>query len=454
MSLSLAVNCGSSSIKFKVFAESERVILAGSAKDVQGDSAPSFTVKHYPNGDDSGKGNAFEKKLEQATSYEATFEAILSEVMRVLEKEHSSKGSARDSESKQDGNKIGVIAHRIVHGGTVTEPIVICHGSKEEQATLDRMDAVSSFAPLHNHHAMLIVKTCLEKLPSATSVLCFDTLFHTSIPDYRTRYAISEPKHKTPVPLKRYGFHGLSYANIVDQMSEALDKPVDKLNIVVAHLGSGASCCLIQGGKSQDTTMGLTPLEGLPGGTRAGSLDPSLIFHHTPDCSDTVQWSGRDISKAEYVLNKESGFKALAGTSDFGQIISRAFPSDEFTGGKNSSDERRKAKVAYDLYLDRLLSFLSSYVVTLLASPEGLDALVFSGGIGERSARLRTDVLRHFEWIEQLGTTGGGLHQKSNDKGEGRRRLTMEGSKVEAWVVETNEEVECVRLARRANEAK
>ncbi|SGY13787.1 BQ5605_C010g05976 [Microbotryum silenes-dioicae] len=453
MSLSLAVNCGSSSIKFKVFAASERIILSGSAKDVQGDSPPSFSFRHYKDNDDSGKGNPFEKKLDEATSYEATFEAILSEVTRVLAE---GEGPSSDLESnKSEGNKIGVIAHRIVHGGTATEPIVIRHGSKEEQATLDRMDAVSSFAPLHNHHAMLIVKTCLEKLPSATSVLCFDTLFHTSIPDYRTRYAISEPKHKTPVPLKRYGFHGLSYANIVDQMSKALNKPVQKLNIVVAHLGSGASCCMIQGGKSRDTTMGLTPLEGLPGGTRAGSLDPSLVFHHTPDCSNTVQWSGRDISKAEYVLNKDSGFKALAGTSDFGLIISRAFPSDEASGGKISGDEeeQKKARLTYDLYLDRLLGFLSSYIVTLLASSEGMDALVFSGGIGERSARLRADVLHHFEWIEKLGNTRGGVDRERNEKEQGRRKLTLEGSKIEAWVVETNEEVECVRLAKRANGA-
>lgn len=113
-----------------------------------------------------------------------------------------------------------------------------------------------------NHHAMLIVKHCLESLPSATSVLCFDTLFHTTIPDYRTTYAISKPPHPTPVPLVRYGFHGLSYGSIVKQMAQHLEKPVEELNLVVAHLGSGGSCCLIQGGKSRDTTMGLTPLEG------------------------------------------------------------------------------------------------------------------------------------------------------------------------------------------------
>lgn len=119
-----------------------------------------------------------------------------------------------------------------------------------------------SFNLLQNHHAMLIVKTCLSALPEARSVLCFDTLFHTTIPSFRTTYAVSTPPHPTPVPLVRYGFHGLSYSNIVSQMSEQLKVPQDKLNLVVAHLGSGGSVCLIQGGKSTNTSMGLTPLEG------------------------------------------------------------------------------------------------------------------------------------------------------------------------------------------------
>lgn len=156
---------------------------------------------------------------------------------------------------------------------------------------------------------MLIVKTCLHTLPNSLSILCFDTLFHRTIPNYRRTYAISTPPHKTPVPLLKYGFHGLSYGSILRQIASHLDKPTSEVNIVVAHLGSGGSCCLIQGGESKDTTMGVTPLEGLPGGTRSGTIDPSLIFHHTPDCSETVKWSGRDITKAEYVLNKESGFK-------------------------------------------------------------------------------------------------------------------------------------------------
>ncbi|GAA5987740.1 hypothetical protein JCM10908_007193 [Rhodotorula pacifica] len=434
--LDLAVNCGSSSIKFSLYHSSSReVVVEGSASNVAGDSPATYKYTFKREG---GKSDKKEKELEGKTSYEDIFKEILQDVTQqdVL----GSEGKAR----------IRLVAHRIVHGGTADAPIVIRHGDKDEKDTLDQMDAVSDFAPLHNHHAMLIVKECLDQLPDAYSVLCFDTLFHQTIPQYRRTYAISQPEHKTPVPLVKYGFHGLSYANIRDQMAEQLGKSKDQVNLVVAHLGSGGSCCLIRNGKSVQTTMGVTPLEGLPGGTRSGTVDPSLIFHHTPDCSTTVKWSGRDISKAEYVLNKESGFKALCGTNNFGTITSRAFPSD---GDKEqpSNEDHMSSRLTYQLYLDHLLSFLSAYVVDTLSSPGAeLDALVFSGGIGERSSRLRADVLARFRFIEELAQTQGGLDPEANEKGEGRREITKKGSKVPAWVVETSEEDEMVRMAEEA----
>ncbi|KWU44042.1 putative acetate kinase [Rhodotorula sp. JG-1b] len=436
--LDLAVNCGSSSIKFSLYKSgSDQVVVQGSASNVAGDSPAKYKYSFMREG---GKSDNKEKELESQMSYEDIFKEILRDVTQpeVL----GDEGKAR----------IRLVAHRIVHGGTADDPIVIRHGDKEEQETLDQMEAVSAFAPLHNHHAMLIVKECLEHLPDAYSVLCFDTLFHQTIPQFRRTYAISQPEHKTPVPLVKYGFHGLSYANIRDQMAEALGKPKDAVNLVVAHLGSGGSCCLIRNGKSVQTTMGVTPLEGLPGGTRSGTLDPSLIFHHTPDCSTTVKWSGRDISKAEYVLNKESGFRALCGTNNFGVITSRAFPSEGDTE-QPSHDDHMSSRLTYQLYLDHLLAFLSDYVTDTLSSAPQLDALVFSGGIGERSSRLRADVLSRFRFIEELAQTQGGVDKAANEQGQGRREITKKGSKVPAWVVETSEEDEMVRMAEEALQA-
>ena len=332
-----------------------------------------------------------------------------------------------------------VVCCRIVHGGTEREPVVIKHGTESEKESLARMDAVSSFAPLHNHHAMLVVRSCLDHLPSAVSVLCFDTLFHSSIPDFRTRYAVSTPPHKTPVPLVKYGFHGLSYKSVVSQIANKLGKAESETNLVVAHLGSGGSVCWIKDGKSANTSMGLTPLEGLPGGTRSGSVDPSLIFHHTPDCSETTDWAGREITKAEMVLNKESGFKALVGTDNFGTITANAFPENSKEGDKDSL-------LVYKLYLDHIMQFVSFYVSSALAVGP-LDGVVLAGGIGEKSARLRADVLGELAWVEKLGGGGGGLDVEANEEGKGLRRITKEGSKVPGWVVETDEELVVIEMA-------
>ncbi|GAA5921482.1 hypothetical protein JCM1841_005478 [Sporobolomyces salmonicolor] len=441
--LDLAVNCGSSSIKFTLYNKFRQVVVVGQASNVQGDEPASYVFQHAPLSSFSESkeppklSEKREQTLEKNTSYEGVFDEILKDVT--------------DDDVLGEGGKdrLRLVAHRIVHGGTADGLILIRHGDKDEQEVLDKMEEVSAFAPLHNHHAMLIVKTCLQSLPSATSVLCFDTLFHRSIPLYRRTYALSTPTHKTPVPLIKYGFHGLSYGSIVRQMAGELGKKVEDVNLVIAHLGSGGSCCLIQGGESRSTSMGLTPLEGLPGGTRSGTVDPSLIFHHTPDCSGTVKWSGRDITKGEYVLNKESGFRALCGTSNFGTITARAFPHSE-GDAEASNEELQSARLTYALYVDRLLAYLSPYLVALFSSPaphNTLDGLVFSGGIGEKASKLREDVLNHFKWVEELAATGGGVDKERNEKGKGRREITKEGSKVRAWVVETNEEDEMVRLA-------
>lgn len=440
----LAVNCGSSSIKFTLFDEDRQVILTGQADNVQGDSSASYSYKYDPSFNQSrsqqGSYSLSEKReqeLDAKTTYEDVFEEILKDV------------TSQEVLGEHGKERIKLIAHRIVHGGTADSPIVIKHGDKEEKEVLDRMEEVSSFAPLHNHHAMLIVKTCLHSLPDSLSILCFDTLFHRSIPSYRRTYAISTPEHKTPVPLIKYGFHGLSYGSILRQVAQHLRKPTSEVNILVAHLGSGGSCCLIQGGESKDTTMGVTPLEGLPGGTRSGTIDPSLIFHHTPDCSGTVKWSGRDITKAEYVLNKESGFKALCGTNNFGTITSRAFPASSDDTKDVSDADLQSARLVYAHYLSHLTSYLSSYLNSVFSSKapfNQLDGIVFSGGIGEKSVKLRQDVLNHFQWIEELAGTQGGIDEHRNSQGEGVREITKDGSKVKAFVVETDEEEEMVRI--------
>ncbi|GAA6008853.1 hypothetical protein JCM10207_001747 [Rhodosporidiobolus poonsookiae] len=442
-SLDLAVNCGSSSIKFELRTASNQVVLKGSAANVQGDSPASYSFKRASSTSFSSNSPPdLSEETKRELDKSATYEEIFREIIKDVTSEEVLGEGGKD--------RIRLIAHRIVHGGTADEPILIKHDTKEEKETLDAMEAVSAFAPLHNHHAMLIVKECLEHLPSAVSVLCFDTLFHRTIPQYRRVYAIASPSHSTPVPLVKYGFHGLSYGNIVRQMAAELGKAVKDTNLVIAHLGSGGSCCLVQGGESKQTTMGVTPLEGLPGGTRSGTVDPSLIFHVVENSGEMVDWSGRQISRGEYILNKDSGFKAMCGTNNFGEITSRAYPSSSSSSSDETpqNEEYLSARLTYQHYVDRLVSFLAPYLSSILGSGAPLDALVFSGGIGEKSAKLRADVLKHFEWIEQLAGTQGGLDVEKNEQGgQGRWRITKEGSRVPAFVVETSEEEEMVRIA-------
>ena len=241
----------------------------------------------------------------------------------------------------------------------------------------------------------------------------------------------------SPMELRKYGFHGLSYASIVDTLSEHLKKPKNKINIVVAHLGSGASSCCILNGQSIDTSMGLTPLEGLIGGTRAGTIDPTTIFHALTDPGADAGIQGMKVTKAEYVLNKKCGLVALAGTTNFGAILSSV--------ADKSAEDHERASKAYLVYKDRLMNYLAQYICKLLAKVpiEEIDGLVFSGGIGEKGAQLRADVLDWFKWM------GAEVDKEKNENSKGTvREITTAGSKLKGWVVETDEEGQTVALAR------
>lgn len=210
---------------------------------------------------------------------------------------------------------------------------------------------------------------------------------------------------------------------------------------MIAHLGSGASACCILGGKSIDTSMGLTPLEGLVGGTRTGDIDPTAIMHHSPDYAEDAGLSGMKVTKGEWVMNKKSGLAALAGTSNFGTVIERAF-------GKNDEEkDREQAKLAYNIFLDHLMAYVTQYLAKLLSTIPMKDVqLVFAGGIGEKAPRLRADVLERLRWL------GAEVDQKANegvDDEEGAvHKISGEGSKLATWVVETDEEGWCAHLAR------
>jgi len=283
-------------------------------------------------------------------------------------------------------------------------------------------------------------------LKHATSIAYFDTAFHRDIPQHISTYAIDQEVAKRK-GLKKYGFHGLSCTfkirgPVVRRAHEWVDsyvlrtvachlsKPISETNLIVLHLGAGASACAIRNGKSLDTSMGLTPVSGLPGATRSGSIDPTLIFHYTHSAAkishDENLVTPVGITEAEYILNKKSGWQALAGTSNFGEIIQ-----------KKDSDEG--ARLAYDLFVDRILDMVGAYWLKLGGE---VDALVFSGGIGEKGKELRGSV------IERCACLGFVIDQTRNaavDDQEGEVVEIGKDDQRKVLVCRTNEQFEMAR---------
>jgi len=333
-----------------------------------------------------------------------------------------------------DRNDLQIVTHRIVHGAAHSKPVVV---TAEHREALDDLDKLSAFAPLHNHHAVLCVRAVLEQLPKAKNVCCFDTLFHQSLSPATYTYAIPEwaqsSSSKKAVPLRRYGFHGLSYASILQSVAKHLGKKPEQTSLIVAHLGSGASMCAIRDGQSIDTSMGLTPLEGLIGGSRAGSIDPSLIFHlfDTPaEASEMTETKGIRLAKGELALNKESGLVGLCGSQEYGDIAEQAEKGSE------------RHRLALDVFERPIVQHLGGYLLLLEGRP---DALVFSGGIGEKSASLRKSI------SARLGFLGVKIDDKANDAASSSddtvAPISTADSAFPVLRVLTDEETQCAQLA-------
>ncbi|KAI5890477.1 acetate and butyrate kinase [Schizophyllum commune H4-8] len=296
--------------------------------------------------------------------------------------------------------RISHVCHRVVHGGDYRDPVELSSGAYHH------IERLSDLAPLHNGAALSVIQGAADALPGVKSIAFFDTAFHRTIPPYISAYPVDQTVAKQR-GLKKYGFHGLSYSYILRAVSQHLQKPASSLNLILMHLGSGASICCIQNGRSLDTSMGLTPLSGLPGATRAGAVDPSLIFHYTNKAGRITHEPSAAVdlrvTQAEDILNTKSGWKALCGTTDFGEVIQKAFAAGGVGKGKSEGSEPAYAPgpdllagdpssemspelLAFSIFVDRIQGYLGSYFLKLQGN---VDAVVFSGGIGEKSQELR-----------------------------------------------------------------
>jgi acetate kinase len=401
----LSVNAGSSSVKISVYTAFKSQPPTQLAElQVSGLTAPPPKLD-YTRG--STKVIKSKEVADKIDSQDDAFTLLLDTLINDSELSHISK--------KDD---IAIVVHRIVHGGDFTKQVVISDG------TYEALEQLNDLAPLHNAKSLEIVKSCIRKLPGAKNVACFDSQFHSTLPAHVRTYPIDQTIAKKN-HLRKYGFHGISYAFITQSVAFFLDKLASETNIIALHLGSGASACAIKGGQSWDTSMGLTPLAGLPGATRSGSVDPSLVFHYASDVGKLSPSSTKElhISRAEEILNKESGWKSLTGTTNFGDIASSEDPTH---------------KLAFDLVVDRICGFIGSYYVSLRGQ---VDALVFAGGIGEKSDRLRAAV------VDQCGCLGFEIDEEKNGGSlEGTvAEIGMEGARHRVLVCKTDEQFEMAR---------
>lgn len=384
----LILNAGSSSLKFSVFLNQDRpdLLLGGQIDGILGEAhfvacgagGAILAEKKWPPGDGLGQSRAIEFLLEWGQG------------------------------GPLGAHRIAAAGHRVVHGGTkFTRPMIV-----DDQILAD-LEALAPLAPLHQPHNVAAIRAVSRHLPTLPQIVCFDTAFHRTQPAVAQAFAL--PKRYSDEGIRRYGFHGLSYEYIASVLG-GFDPRAASGRTIVAHLGNGASMCAIQGGKSIATTMSFTPLDGLPMGTRSGSLDPSVLLY-------LMRNHQMDASALEDLLYHQSGLLGVSGiSSDVRTLLA-------------SSDPR--AKHALDLFVYRVGRELGG----LAAALGGLDSLVFTGGIGENAIGIRAQVCSNANWL------GVELDEEANKKG-GPRISRLE-SPVSAWVIPTNEELMIALHTRR-----
>jgi acetate kinase len=384
----VVLNAGSSSIKFSLFLEKNGTLEA----DIRGQVEGLFTNPHFVSKAPDGSVKA-EKSWPDGVAL--GHDEALDHLVGHLRSELS------------DDRLIG-IGHRVVHGGLAyTQPVRV------DAEILKVLETFAPLAPLHQPHNLAPIRRALARMPELPQVACFDTSFHRSQPEVAQMFAL--PAELREAGVLRYGFHGLSYEYIASVLPDISPKAA-KGRCVVLHLGNGASMCALAAGRSLASTMGFTAVDGLPMGTRSGALDPGVILY-------LMDQRGMNARAIEKLLYTQSGLLGVSGiSSDMRTLLASAEPS---------------AKLAVDLFIYRIRRELGS----LSAALGGLDAIVFTGGIGENAAAIRSRVCRDAAWL------GVAIDEAANAGGRGC--ISSGPSRVAVWVVPTNEELMIARHTRR-----
>lgn len=387
----LVLNSGSSSVKYQMIdAEREQFLAKGVVERI-GMAGAMLTHKPFDREQIRLTGEILDHKV--------AIEYVLS---ILLSKNH---GVIKEK------NEIAAIGHRVVHGGEAFSRSVLINSE-----VIKEISDCIEYAPLHNPPNLKGIRATKALLPNVPQVAVFDTAFHQSMPDYAFIYGLPYVLYKRH-GIRRYGFHGTSHLYVSDRAATMLGKPIEKLKIITCHLGNGCSITAIKYGKSIDTSMGFTPLEGLLMGTRSGDLDPAIVLH-------IMNKEELTMHEMNTMLNKHSGIQGLSGlSSDMREI-------------EEAHEENTQANLAHKVFCYRLKKYIGAYI----AAMGGTDAIVFTGGIGENSALIRKETLKDLQFF------GINVDQKKNkSKSGGEREIHSNSSKIKIFIIPTNEELVIAR---------
>ncbi|CUQ15757.1 MULTISPECIES: acetate/propionate family kinase [Clostridium] len=383
----LVINCGSSSLKYQLIdMENETKIAQGLVERIGIDGS-----RLVHKGQDLEKHIIESKVNDHKDAIELVLGTLLDKKIGVI--------------SSMD--EITAVGHRVVHGGEKYSESVIV-----DEEVISYLEECSKLAPLHNPCNITGIKECKKLMKDTPMIAVFDTAFHQTLPEKAYIYPIDYNLYKE-YKIRKYGFHGTSHKYVSMKLAEVMGKDIKDLKIITCHLGNGASIAAVKNGKCIDTTMGFTPLAGIPMGTRSGNIDPSIIPYLIEECGYTIE----EVSKS---LNNSSGVLGISGvSSDFRDIEEAA------------NEDNKRAKLALDIFHYRIREVIGSYIVAM----EGVDAIVFTAGVGENSPETREECLKNLEFL-------GIEFDEEKNKVRGKlREISKESSKVKAYVIPTNEEL-------------
>ena len=392
MSITMAVNAGSSSLKFQLYTMPEETVIAKGLVERIGINDSVFKLEY---GDDQEV-----KLVEDIATHDRAVE-ILFEQLEANNVIHSF-------------DEITGIGHRVVAGGELFKDSALI-----DDEVIDQVDALAEFAPLHNAAEAAVMRAFKERVPNATMAAVFDTSFHTTLPAENYLYSLPYEYYEN-FKARKYGAHGTSHRYVSRRAAEMLGKNIEDLKIITCHLGNGASITAVEGGKAVDTSMGFTPLAGVTMGTRTGDIDASII----PFLMKKLEIN--DINEILNIFQKKSGLLGISGiSSDMREIMA-------------AKETNERAKIAYDIFINRIQKYIGQYIAVM----NGVDAIVFTAGIGENSAPVREDV------INGITVFGAEVDAERNDTRK-EAVISTEDSKVVVLNIPTNEEVEIAREVER-----